>query len=318
MSVDGVIGVIGCGKVGFSHLAWLASRGWPVVGYDTNINVRREIRRTLKSGSVADTFEDLKHCTALHICVPTDCSYDGSADLNIFESVIDEIAVLLSQENSLKYVSQRSTCPPGTADRLAPLLNSISYGVNPSFLRKSSIATDTISPERIAYGGPQEFIDHMQRVHDGMSSPLFMAARSTVELLKYAENLIDYLLVSFWNELAAYAARSRITDEEFILLLDRMNDRNKFASVARVPGKAVGMWCLPKDIRAMVAEMNRIGTPSHTLRGAMETNNWIDSILAVGTQGSTALFDDSGGRISILDNGKEQIRRAWRSLCEDD
>src|SRR5689334_10047329 len=125
-----MIGVVGCGKVGFAHLRWLLSRGQDAIGFDTSPLVQNKIIDELGPRCLAENWNDLAVCSAIHICVPTDPSPDGSADLSIIQTVIEKLAELERGGGAFDVIVQRSTCPPGTADKLAKNFRHTSYGVN--------------------------------------------------------------------------------------------------------------------------------------------------------------------------------------------
>lgn len=308
MVVKNKIAVIGCGKVGYSHLEWLASRNFAVIGYDSSPEALVKIRSRLGQQFAASSWAELSDCTAAHICVPTDPSADGSTDLSIFESVIDKLCSL-ETKGALQVVSQRSTCPPGTADRLAKRFTIASYGVNPSFLRKSAIERDTSRPERIAYGGVGKFSEHMGYVYRSVESPRFISkSRMLVELLKYTENSLDSVLLSFWNEMLMYARDLGISTEEFAYLLEHIGDRSKFTSVSRVPGRGFGMWCLPKDLQSLIAEIRLKDYPAHVLVGAQSANELAIDRFGEGKVGSTHLFAYRNGKFTLTLQGLAQLR----------
>jgi UDP-glucose 6-dehydrogenase len=286
-------------------MRWLASCGWRVIGYDVSEMVRAAIDEEFGHTSVATCLGDLEHCQSVHICVPTDPKPDGSADL----SIVAEVVVALGQLPGIPIISQRSTCPPGTGDSMARLAPSATYGVNPSFLRKSRIEQDNRSPERVAIGGPARYVDHILEIYDGIVSPVVITeSRTAIEFLKYAENAVDAVLLSLWNELLLYARTLELSSDDMTLLLDRFGDRPKFASTTRVPGKTFGLWCLPKDLRALAWELSRFDVPANTIAGAIQTNDDVAGELGEGRHGSTQLFDFDEARICLTELGRKQVR----------
>lgn len=302
------IGIVGCGNVGFSHLLWLAQSGFTVKGYDIDNFVKNKIMNDLGKECLANTFFDLIDCDSIHICVPTESDTDGSADMSIFMEVINSLAEIFRDKHSISIV-QRSTCPPGTADKCASLFtNNVSYGVNPSFLRKSSIKKDTEEPERIAIGGSGLVIKHLKEIYSKVNSQYFLSEnRTTVELLKYIENAIDSLLISFWNEMLDYSTLLGLSAKDFVLILEKICDRNKFKAVVRVPGKAFGLWCLPKDISALVKCMDNLNIRANTLKGVISTNEIFKEANGISELPAQSLWENRNGSVKILPKGVEQI-----------
>lgn len=299
--------VVGCGKVGFSHLTWLKAQGHRVIGVDSDNSVCQRIQSDLGENCGMSQIVDLPHdVDAIHICVPTEPSIDGSCDLSIFEKVINDISN--RDWNKYPIVVQRSTCPVGTADRLARIIPDFPYAVNPSFLRKASIDEDNRHPERIAIGGEGEAAQHLLDIYSNSDAPKFITNnRSSVELLKYVENALDSILISFWNEILIYSKRLGIMADDFIRLLENVQDRPKFRTVSRVPGRAYGMWCLPKDIQALIQEMTRLGCPVGVLSGTSNTNSAAAEIFGEGNIPAKMLYTMKDCRLSVLEEGVKQI-----------
>ncbi len=310
------IGVVGCGTVGLSYLSWLRERGFDVRGYDSNPSVRRRVRAQSGPEVVASALEELAHCDAIEICVPTDPQPDGAADVSLVQTVVEDIAKLYRHSPNIrcKFVSQRSTCPPGTADILAARLpQAIAYGVHPSFLRKGTVEADTRAPERIAYAGPDAYTDYLRLLYKGVAGPRFESrSRTAVELLKYIENALDAVLLSFWNEMLLLGGDLGLAAPEFQEILARLPDRVKFASSVRAPGKAFGLWCLPKDLAAILHEFIARDLPAGTLAGALETNRFASELLGVGEESSTVLIShDDRYRSLLTPEGRAQLENAF-------
>lgn len=190
--------------------------------------------------------------------------------------------------------------------------------VNPSFLRKASIERDTEFPARIALGGPELYIRHMLDIYRGVDgSPFVTDSRVCVELLKYAENALDAVLISLWNEFLTYNYSLGMSPDEFAFLLDCFGERAKFASGMRVPGRAFALWCLPKDLRALIFEMVSAKLPANTLEGALETNYALEEILGVGSSPSIELFDESRQQLRLKRQGHEQVEAAMARLADE-
>lgn len=302
------IGVIGCGNVGFSHLRWLYNKNFSVKGFDINNIVKEKIHKEFGESCVANSFSDLKDCNALHICVPTDSAVDGSIDLSIFSDVIYKIKEIFYAKNNICVV-QKSTCSPGSADKFSLILGpKFSYGVNPSFIRKGNIKEDVENPERVAIGGEGLVIEHLKNIYSSINAPKYISNNKTaIELLKYIENTIDSLLISYWNEIIEYATLIGIKAPDFIRIMEEIVKRPKFRSVIRVPGKAFGMWCLPKDLKALIFSMEKLGVSCDTLKGVLSTNLRFEETVGCGEISSINLWNEKSNKSEILSEGIKQI-----------
>lgn len=302
------VAVVGCGNVGFAHLIWMKKRGYNVLGYDINPKVQRQIAETIGKSCVAYELKTLASCDSVHICVPTEPTVDGSADMSIYESVINGLISVFDNHRQISVI-QRSTCPPGSADKYAKYFgDNISYGVNPSFLRKSSIMQDTEHPERVAIGGQGLSVLHMEEIYRDVKAPRYVTEnRTSVELLKYVENTLDAMLISYWNEILEYAVSLGLESNEVIYLLEKIGDREKFQSVSRVPGKAFGLWCLPKDLRALIIDMKKKEVYPSLMEGILNTNISFEKQVGIGLTPAQALWEMSDGNVRVLEEGKHQI-----------
>lgn len=301
------IGVIGCGNVGFAFLVWLSKKGHNVIGYDCNPSVQKKIEQFLAKDSVAKRLDGLEACEVIFICVPTEPQSDGAADMSIYEAVINELSTITQGGKTV--VVQRSTCPPGSAEKYSKVFSeNVSYGVNPSFLRKSSIEYDTEYPDRVAFAGDKRVQECLYSIYDGLDTPFFVTEDTkTVELLKYIENTIDAMLISYWNEMLLYSSHLSISAEDFVKLVEHIGDRDKFKTVSRIPGKAFGMWCLPKDLRAIIHEMMKCGISPNVLIGTLSTNDQFCIHAGVGEIPGQELWVHDHNTVRILDSGKKQI-----------
>lgn len=306
------IGVIGCGIVGSSTLKAFKVKGFNVLGFDISGDVQRGLESELGPDCVAARLEQLCSCDLVFSCVPTEPRTDdgGGCDLSIFETVVREVAAL---ENSPQYrcrvFVQRSTCPPGTARNYSGLFSKTRYAVNPSFLAKRTEWQDSINPVRIAYAGPKPALELLDHVYEFFpDSPRFVTeCFEAVELLKYVDNITDAVLISLWNEFLGMSDSLHISRAEFVRMIEAFVQRPRFATTVRIPGKAFGLWCLPKDLAAVLCEASRGGNLAHVMRGAEQTNACMQENHGTNTTATTELFDVVDGRIVLSDVGRRYL-----------
>ena len=75
------------------------------------------------------TLEEIKkNCNIIFVCVPTPMKKDGSCDISIVESIINQLANL---ENGIVVV--KSTVPPGTIENLNKKFRKIQIIFNQNF-----------------------------------------------------------------------------------------------------------------------------------------------------------------------------------------
>jgi UDPglucose 6-dehydrogenase len=203
------------------------------------------------------------------------------------------------------------------------------YAVAPSFLSKNSMLEDAVRPPRLAFAGSVEAVEILEALHQNMQCESRVVSRSfeSVELLKYIENTIDATLISLWNEYLLYADALDIPREEFVSLMDAVSGRDRFATTVRVPGQAFGLWCLPKDLAALLEEMRRLDIPGHVLAAAMTTNDEMEQLHGVRSLATNQLLQKNGHRFCPSEDAKQalqegcpqaspQVKRSADSLTE--
>jgi UDP-glucose 6-dehydrogenase len=188
--------------------------------------------------------------------------------------------------------------------------------VNPSFLRKKTQWEDSIFPERVAIGGNQAAIELLRRAYQSFDSPFFVSENyEAVELLKYFENVVDAVLISLWNEFLTIADHLGVPRLEFSRLIDCMPDRDKFRSVVRIPGQAFGMWCLPKDIAAIVHAFGSLEI--NVIKAAKATNTAVHMLYGENHNSSTEMFVFQDGKLKLTTLGYAYLDAARKVSGND-
>ena len=160
----------------------------------------------------------------------------------------------------------------------------------------------------MAIGGKGLSIAHMTEIYHDVVAPRYVTeSRTSVELLKYVENTLDAMLISYWNEILEYSVSLGLETEEVLRLIEKIGDREKFQTVSRVPGMAFGLWCLPKDLRALIIDMKKRGISPNLMEGILNTNVDFEKKTGIGLTPAQSLWDMFNGRVQVLTEGKKQI-----------
>lgn len=276
--------VIGTGYLGVTHAAGLAESGCDVLGVD----VDADKIAALASGSVPFHEPGLDELLAQHVatgrlrfttsfadagafgdvhylCVGTPQRRDGlGADLSYLENAVDALAPHLRGQC---LVVGKSTVPVGTADRLATRLSTqapangdVELAWNPEFLREGSAVADTLRPDRIVVGVRSEIAEKLLRevyatqVDDGV--PFVVTDVATAELVKVAANAFLATKVSFMN---AMAEMCEATGADVVALRDALGRDERIGRRYLHAGLGFGGGCIPKDIRALMAQAGELG-----------------------------------------------------------
>ena len=290
------IAVIGTGYVGLVSGAGMADFGMKVICVDKAREKIEQLRKgripfyepgleelvnkNMEAGRLSfttDLREAVKQALVVFICVGTPPAPDGSADL----SQIKEVALSLAEAlDDYKVVVTKSTVPVGTNRWLKQLIdkhkrNTVAVDIisNPEFLREGSAVEDFMHPDRVVIGGESAYaiaiVKDIYRPLYLAETPFIITDLETAEMIKYASNAFLATKVSFINEIANLCERvgADVTVVARAMGLDPRIGR-KFLN----PGPGFGGSCFPKDVKALVHQGQRSGSPMRILEAVLEVN----------------------------------------------
>ena len=262
------LGIVGFGFVG-SSVAYGFS---PQTGFD------RAALRIFDKNPAKSTHtlkEVLRESDFIFLSVPTPSNADGSINLSILESVIDEINTHGTKEGCVVLV--RSTVIPGTTRRFQEKYKNVTLVFNPEFLTERSAKFDFINQARFILGGDPKNtskVAELFRIRFGSSTPTIETNFETAEFIKYMNNSYFATKVSFMNEMRLIADKSGVDWQAAVDGFVR--DGRVGHSHLSVPGPdgkyGFGGSCFPKDIQALIKHSESVGVDSCVLKGAWETN----------------------------------------------
>ncbi|MGY2743376.1 UDP-glucose dehydrogenase family protein [Arthrobacter sp. UYCu723] len=290
------ISVIGCGYLGAVHAATLASMGHTVVGIDVDPSKVEQLGRgvapffepgldeLLQHGratgrlSFSADIADAAGATLHFLCVgtPQSKTSDG-ADLSY---LVTGTRALLPHLLPGAAVVGKSTVPVGTVDMLRGVLSTrpdVLLGWNPEFLRQGTAVKDSLVPDRLVYGVPEDNAVAVTAALDAAYEPLLAAGIprlvcnfATAELIKSASNAYLATKVSFINAMAELcdASGADVSQLAAAMGLDpRIGGRYLHA------GLGFGGGCLPKDIRSLRVQASALGVDS--------VDRWMETVDAI-------------------------------------
>ena len=243
------------------------------------------VREGLKQHYDIHTYDLKEKCTCesilelvdesdvIFVCVPTPMKKDGSCDISIVESVIDEIEDV---DISGKIVVIKSTVPPGTTERLNKKYKNISVVFNPEFLTEANFIEDFKNQDRIIIGGIRPASTKVRQLfYKAFPNAHIIKTSSTIaEMVKYTTNCFLSTKVSFANEMKQICDKIDVDYDKVIEYATY--DERLGKSHWSVPGPdghyGFGGSCFPKDINALIRFSNDLGLWLHTLMGAWHTN----------------------------------------------
>jgi UDPglucose 6-dehydrogenase len=274
------LSVIGTGYLGATHAACMASLGFEVIGFDTEVSkidllskgkvpfyepdLEELLAEQIKSGRLSFTkdIKDLADIDVHFICVGTPQVKGGNAaDLTYVNSALESIAKIVKPGG---LVVGKSTVPVGTATRLRNRLIELNPNAdlawNPEFLREGFAVEDTLRPNRLVVGvtndQSEKVLQEVYATNLKENIPWVRADLPTAELVKVAANSFLATKISFINAMAEIceAAGGDVT-----ILAKAIGYDPRIGNRFLQAGIGFGGGCLPKDIRAFMARAEELG-----------------------------------------------------------
>lgn len=219
-----------------------------------------------------NTYEDIKQCTGIFICVPSPQNTDGSCDTSILESVLKK----LKEIDYNGVIISKCTAPPDVYTRLNEECPNLIHA--PEFLTAANANRDYVNGKFAIIGGSVlAYQREAERIIELTQPSLERIEHCTIgeaALAKYTINSFLATKVVFMNEMyeIAKAAGLDYTNISKLLSLDpRMGQ-----SHLKVPGPdgslGFGGMCFPKDTAALLKYAENIGVNLNVLDAAVKKN----------------------------------------------
>ena len=285
--------VVGTGYVGLVTGAVFADLGNDVVCVD---KVRPKID-SLKAGRmpiyepgleemVARNVEDgrltfttdlpagVRQSDVIFIAVGTPSLETGETDLSQVEAVAAEIGQAMDR---YKVVVNKSTVPVGTGELVREVVtrhqpSPVEFDVvsNPEFLREGSAIEDTLRPDRIVIGAPnQHAAMRLVELYAPLERPMIITDLPSAEVIKYASNAFLAAKISFINAIAnvCEAAGADVTH-----VMKGMGLDNRIGAAFLQAGLGYGGSCFPKDVDSLIHTAGRLGYDFRLLKSVVDIN----------------------------------------------
>ena len=245
--------------------------------------------------ATGDLVEAVNGSDVTLLAVGTPSSPDG-IDLSAVVSASRAVGEAIAGKDGHHTVIVKSTVVPGTTDEVVtPALegasgrragDGIGVGMNPEFLTEGTAVADFMTPDRLVLGANDD------RTHAVLGElyeavppkvPRLLTSTRTAEMIKYASNALLATMISFANEIADQCVA--VGDIDVVDVMRGVHTSDYLSPIGpageRVTapitafleaGCGFGGSCLPKDLRALVAEGERRGRRVPLLRSVLETN----------------------------------------------
>jgi UDPglucose 6-dehydrogenase len=287
------ISIIGSGYVGLVTGACFADVGHHVICVDND----SEKVKQLKAGEIpiyepgleeivhrnvsaqrlhftGNIQEAVERSQIIFIAVPTPPLPDGDVDLSFVEKVAREIAGVLTD---YRVIVDKSTVPVKTGEKVAESIKRYNrHGAkfdvvsNPEFLREGCAVADLMHPDRIVIGAQSEqAIDLMKKVYEPFMAPMLVTDISSAELIKHCANSFLALKISYINAVSGICEASGADVEK---VADGIGMDHRIGRDFLNAGIGYGGSCFPKDIAAVIAISEQLGTPFTLLKEVQRIN----------------------------------------------
>ena len=216
----------------------------------------------------------VRRSDVIFIAVGTPPKDDGETDLSQVEGVAAEIGRTMDR---YKVVVNKSTVPVGTGGLVREVIarhqpRAIEFDVvsNPEFLREGSAIEDTLRPDRIVIGAPnQQVAMTLVELYAPLERPMIITDLPSAEVIKYASNAFLAAKISFINAIAnvCEAAGADVTH-----VMKGMGLDSRIGGAFLQAGLGYGGSCFPKDVDSLIHTAGQLGYDFKLLRSVGEIN----------------------------------------------
>src|SRR5438270_1031978 len=274
------IAVIGTGYVGLVTGTVFADLGNDVICIDKDESKVAQLRRgempiyepgleemvarNVDDGrlSFTSTVEDaVEHSDVVFICVGTPPLPSGEPDMSYIEEAAKAVARGL---NRYKVVVNKSTVPVGTGNMVREIIETnrrrdVDFDVvsNPEFLREGSAISDTLHPDRIVIGAPNQVVAmKILQLYAPPERRMLLTDVASAEMIKYASNAFLATKISFANAIANIC---EAVGADVIQVVKGMGYDQRIGSAFLNAGLGYGGSCFPKDSSALARTAEKHG-----------------------------------------------------------
>jgi len=263
------IGVVGIGFVGSAVVHSLRAKGVEVATYDLH--------------KPSGTLEDVAGCNVVFLCLPTqyeECEkrYDTHA--------LEATCKSLSESEFAGVALVKSTVEPGTTQRLSEKYPQLQLIHNPEFLTAATAQRDFDHQGHVVLGAtnnvrfPSTLLVEAFYARHYPGAVVSRCTSTESESMKIFANSFYAVKIQFFNEMYAVCQKTGADYEKVRDMIMRNGWVNPMhTNVPGTDGKlSYGGLCFPKDTSALLAFMERLGTPKAVLeatvseRGEMRTD----------------------------------------------
>jgi len=219
----------------------------------------------------SESYDELKKCEALFVCVPSPSNPDGSCDTSILEEVLNKL------KDYTGVIISKVTAPPNVYTKLQKKHPNLIY--IPEFLTAQYATTDYKNTKKFIIGGnvlayQNEARRVMQYTHKDAS--FIFSSIEEASLTKYTVNAFLATKVSFMNDMYDITDAAGL-NWDIVQNLVQFVDRERIGSSHMiVPGhdgkRGFGGMCFPKDTAGLLHYAKDIDVNLDVLTAAVKKN----------------------------------------------
>jgi UDPglucose 6-dehydrogenase len=236
------------------------------------------VRRNCDQGRLhfcTDLAAALDGSSVVFIAVGTPQSESGASDLGALWAVARSIR---GQARQGLLVVVKSTVPVGTNRELEERLNRGSAlrfetASNPEFLKEGHAIEDFQRPDRVVVGvrSPEatRLLHALYAPFLRSGRPFLVMSPESAEMTKYVANALLATKISFINEMANFCERCGADVND---VRQGIGHDNRIGFQFLFPGPGYGGSCFPKDVRSLIAQVEKGGGTSTLLRAVDAVN----------------------------------------------
>ena len=216
----------------------------------------------------------VRQSDVIFIAVGTPPKDTGETDLSHVEAVATQIGRSMDR---YKVVVNKSTVPVGTGEFVREVITRhqprpIDFDVvsNPEFLREGSAIEDTLRPDRIVIGAPnQQVAMTLVELYAPLERPMIITDLPSAEVIKYASNSFLAAKISFINAIANICENAGADVSQ---VMKGMGLDSRIGMQFLQAGLGYGGSCFPKDVDSLIHTASRFGYDFKLLRSVVEIN----------------------------------------------
>ncbi len=221
-----------------------------------------------------DLAEGVERSDVVFICVGTPPMANGDPDMSYVQEAAKGVARSL---NRYKVIVNKSTVPVGTGNMVREIIENnrrrnVDFDVvsNPEFLREGSAIKDTLEPDRIVIGAPNQVVAmKILELYAPLERPMIITDVASAEMIKYASNGFLATKISFANSIANICDA---VGADVLQVVKGMGMDSRIGSAFLNPGLGYGGSCFPKDSSALVRTAEKAGVEFKLLQSVIDVN----------------------------------------------